>query len=80
MTTLVWFVGRGWGVHLIFFSKDLFLVYKRAFLVAVTTECCVKRVIRKTWTEFTARTLAKSADPDQTPQTAAVDLGSALFA
>ena len=46
-------------------------IYRRAILVAVTSECRVKRVIWKTWT----RTLANSADPDQTPQNAASDPG-----
>ena len=39
-------------------------IYSRAILVAMTSECRVKRVICKTWTG----TLANSADPDQTPQ------------
>ena len=43
------------------------VIYSRAFLVAVTSECRVKRVICKTWTG----TLANSADPNQTPQNAA---------
>ena len=46
-------------------------IYSRAVLVAVTSECRVKRVICKTWTE----TLAKSADTDQTPQNVASDQG-----
>ena len=45
------------------------VIYSRAILVAVMSECCVKRVICKTWTG----TLANSADPDQTPQNAASD-------
>ena len=40
-------------------------------LFAVTSECRVKRVIWKTWTE----TFANSADPDQTLQNAASDQG-----
>ena len=47
------------------------VIYSRAVFVAVTSECRVKRVICKTWTE----TLAKSADTDQTPQNAASDQG-----
>ena len=47
------------------------VIYSRAILVAVTSECRVKRVICKTWIE----TLANSADPDQTPCSAASDLG-----
>ena len=46
-------------------------MYNRASLVAVTSECCVKRVIFKTWT----RTLANRADSDQTPQNAVPDQG-----
>ena len=38
------------------------VIYSRAILVAVTSECSVKRFICKTWTG----TLANSADPDQT--------------
>ena len=45
------------------------IIYNHAILVTVTSECRVKRVICKTWT----RTLANSADPDQTPQNAASD-------
>ena len=45
------------------------VIYSRAILVVVTSECRVKRVICKTWTG----TLANSADPDQTPQNAAYD-------
>ena len=47
------------------------VIYSRAILVAVTSECGVKRAICKTWTG----TLANSADPDQTPQNAASDQG-----
>ena len=45
------------------------VIYSRANLVVVISECRVKRVICKTWTG----TLANSADPDQTPQNAAYD-------
>ena len=47
------------------------IFYSRTILVAVKSECCVKRITCKTWTE----TLAKSADQDQTPQNAASDQG-----
>ena len=40
--------------------------FRRAVLVAVTSEGRVKKVICKTWTG----TLANSAAPDQTPQNA----------
>ena len=40
-------------------------------VVTVTSEYCVKRIVCKTWTG----SLAKSADPDQTPQNAASDQG-----
>ena len=39
------------------------VIYSRAILVTVTSECTVKRVICKTWTG----TLAYSSDQDQTP-------------
>ena len=42
-------------------------MYSRAVLVAVTSECRVKRFNCKTW----IGTLANSAEPDQTPQNAA---------
>ena len=45
------------------------IIYSHAFLVAVMSECRVKRVICKTWTG----TLANSTDPDQTPQNALSD-------
>ena len=43
------------------------VIYSHAILVAVTSECRVKRVICKNWTG----TLANRTDPDQTPQNAA---------
>ena len=46
-----------------------------AILVAVMSECWVKRVICKTWTGLSAGTMANSADPDQMPQNAASDQG-----
>ena len=45
------------------------VIYSRACLVAVTSECRVKRFFCKTWTG----TLANNADPDQTPENAAFD-------
>ena len=39
------------------------VIYDRAILVAVTSECRVKRIICKTW----IGTWGNSADPDQTP-------------
>ena len=43
------------------------VIYSRIILVAVRSECCVKRVTSKTWTGLSAWTLANSADPDETP-------------
>ena len=51
------------------------VIYSRAILVTVTSECSVKGVICKTWTG----TLENSADPDQTLQNAASDLGLHYF-
>ena len=45
-------------------------IYSRAILVAVTSECSVKRVICKTRTG----TLSISADPDQKLRNASFDL------
>ena len=53
------------------YEIQLTVIYSRAILVAVTSECRVKRVICKTWTG----TLANSVDPDQMPQNAASDQG-----
>ena len=44
------------------------VIDSRAILVAVTSECCAKRVICKTWTGLSAGTLANNADSDQTPR------------
>ena len=41
----------------------------------MTSECCKKRVICKTWTGFSAVILANSADPNKLPQNAASDQG-----
>ena len=46
------------------------VIYSNINLVTVTSECRVKRVICKIWTE-TFRTLANSADQDQMQQNAA---------
>ena len=46
---------------------QVIVIYSRAILVAVTSECRVRRVICKTWTGI----LANNADLDQTPQNAA---------
>ena len=51
------------------------LIYSRAILVPVSSECCVMRIICKTWTGYSAGTSANSADPNQTPQYAAPDQG-----
>ena len=52
------------------------VIYGSAILVAVTSECHVKRVIFKTWTRlYSAERLENSADPYQTPQNAASDQG-----
>ena len=45
------------------------------FFVVMTSECCVKRVICKTWTRLSAVTLGNNADPDQTPHNAESDQG-----
>ena len=47
------------------------VIYSRAILITVTSECRVKRVIFKTWTEA----LANSAGPDQILQNVASDKG-----
>ena len=47
------------------------VIYSRVILVAVTSECLLKRVICKTCTG----TFANRADPDQTPRSAASDQG-----
>ena len=47
------------------------VIYNHAILVAVRSECSVKKVIGKSWTE----TLANSTDQHQTPQNAASDQG-----
>ena len=47
------------------------VIYSHTILVAVMSECSVKRVICKTWTG----TLANSADPDQMIQNVASDQG-----
>ena len=44
------------------------VIYSRAILIAVTSECSVKRVVCKTLTGISAGTLANSTDHDQTPQ------------
>ena len=55
------------------YDNRVTIIYNRAIFVAVTSECRVKRVICKAWTELSAGTLANSADSDQTPQNAASD-------
>ena len=47
------------------------VIYSRARLFAVKSGCSVKRVICKIWT----RTLANSAEPDQSPPNSATDQG-----
>ena len=47
------------------------VIYNRAILVTVTSECRLKTVICKTWTG----TLANSVDQYQTSQNAVADLG-----
>ena len=44
------------------------VIYKRAILVSVTSDYRVKMIMCKTWIGI----LAKSADPDQAPQTAGI--------
>ena len=53
------------------YKIQITVIYNHAILVAVTSECHVKRVISKTWTG----TLVNIADPDKTPQIAASDKG-----
>ena len=55
--------------NLAFLQNPVKVIYSGTVLVAVTSQCSVKRVISKTWTG----TLANSADPDQTPQNATSD-------
>ena len=57
--------------HIPLFVRALTFIYSRPILFTVTSECRVKRVFCKTWTEA----LANSADPDQTPLNAASDQG-----
>ena len=45
-------------------NRAVTVIYSRAILVAVTSECRVKMVMCKIW----IGTLTNSADPDQTPQ------------
>ena len=47
------------------------VIYSCTILVAVTSDCCVKRVICKTL----SGTLANSEDPEQMPQNVASDQG-----
>ena len=47
-----------------FYEIQVVIINSRAIVATVTSECCVKRVICKTWTG----TLANSADQDQTPR------------
>ena len=58
-----------WNQTARLYEIQLTVIYIRAILVAVTSECSLKRVICKTWTG----TLAKSADHDQTQQNTASD-------
>ena len=51
------------------------VIESRASRVAVTSECCVKRVICKTQTGLSFGSLANSADPDQTSQNMASNQG-----
>ena len=51
------------------YEIQVMVIYSRAIVVIMTSDCRVKRVICKTW----RGTLANSADPDQTPQNAASD-------
>ena len=41
------------------------VIYSRTSLVAVMSECCVERVICKSWTGLCSGTLVNSADPNQ---------------
>ena len=53
----------------------LTVIQSRAFLVAVTSECRVNRIICKPVAWLSAGILANSADQDQKPQNAASDQG-----
>ena len=41
------------------------VIYSSTILVTMTSECCIKRVVYKTWTGLSAGILANSVDPDQ---------------
>ena len=64
-------------VHVIITDQwiQVTVIYSRSSLVAVTSECCVKRVICKTWTDFSTGTLENKTDQDQTPRITASDQG-----
>ena len=64
---------ESWSTYL--YEIQVTVIDNSDILVAVTSECCVKRVIYKIWTGFSAGTLANSADPGQTPQNVASDQG-----
>ena len=51
------------------------IIYSRAILIAVRSDCCVKGVICKTRTGCSVGILANTAAQDQTPQNAASDQG-----
>ena len=60
-----------WNSTTRLYKIQIMVIYSHAILVAVTSECSVKRVICKTWT----RTVENSADPEQTPPNAPPDQG-----
>ena len=63
----------GGGGRLFINEIQITVIYCRAILVAVTSECCVERVICKTWIGLSAGTLANSADPVKMPRNATSD-------
>ena len=60
-----------WNQTARLYEIEVTIIFNRAILVALTSECHVKTVIWQTWTGI----LTNSADADQTPQNAASDLG-----
>ena len=63
--------------HMIIFDQcnTVTIIYSRAIIIAVRSDCCVKGVICKTRTGCSVGILANTAAQDQTPQNAASDQG-----
>ena len=60
-----------WHQTVRLYESQITVIYSRAILVTVTSECREKRFVCKTWTD----TFANSANPDQTPQNAESNQG-----